>query len=59
MITKKPNRRRMLLGVDRHFRERNAAFGRNPRPAGDVIWGEERGPPFFSEANNCKDPRYR
>jgi transposase len=45
--------------IDRHFRERNAAFGKNPRRAGDVIWGKEREPPFFSEANNCKDPRYR
>ena len=45
--------------IDRHFRERNAAFAKNPRRAGNVIWGKEREPPFFSEANNCKDPRYR
>ena len=45
--------------IDRHFRERNAAFAKNPRRAGKVIWGKEREPPIFSEANNCKDPRYR
>jgi transposase len=45
--------------IDRYFRERNAAFAKNPRRAGNVIWGKEREPPVFSEANNCKDPRYR
>jgi transposase len=47
------------LAIDRYFRERNAAFAKNPRRAGNVIWGKEREPPIFSEANNCKDPRYR
>jgi hypothetical protein len=45
--------------IDRHFRERNAAFAKNPKRAGKVIWGKERTPPVFSEVNNCKDPRYR
>jgi hypothetical protein len=45
--------------IDRYFRERNSAFAKNPRRAGKVIWGKEREPPIFSEANNCKDPRYR
>jgi len=45
--------------IDRHFRERNAAFAKNPRRAGKVIWGKERELPVFKEANNCKDPRYR
>ncbi len=45
--------------IDRYFRERNAAFAKNPRRAGNVIWGKERELPIFSEANNCKDPRYR
>src|SRR5262249_4166784 len=45
--------------IDRHFRERNATFAKNPCRAGNVIWGKERAPPFFREANNCKDPRYR
>jgi hypothetical protein len=30
-----------------------------PRRAGNKIWGKEREKPIFSEANNCKDPRYR
>src|SRR5262245_52511898 len=33
--------------IDRHFRERNAAFAKNPRRAGNVIWGKEREPPFL------------
>jgi len=45
--------------IDRHFQERNESFAKNPRRAGKVIWGKERGPPIFSESNNCKDPRYR
>jgi len=47
------------LAIDRHFRGRNAAFAKNPRRAGKVIWGKERELPVFKEANNCKDPRYR
>ena len=43
--------------IDRYFRERNGEFARNPRRAGNVIWGKERVPSSFSEANNCKDPR--
>ena len=27
--------------------------------AGKKIWGKERALADFSEANNCKDPRYR
>lgn len=45
--------------IDRYFRERNAAFAKNPKRAGKVIWGNERELPVFKEANNCKDPRYR
>jgi transposase len=45
--------------IDRYFRERNEAFAKNPRRAGNVIWGKERVPASFSDANNCKDPRYR
>ncbi len=45
--------------IDRHFAERNAHFLRNPRRAGKKIWGKEREAADFSEANNCKDPRYR
>jgi hypothetical protein len=45
--------------IDRYFRERNEHFQLNPRRAGHRIWGEERQPTTFSEANNCKDPAYR
>jgi hypothetical protein len=46
------------IAVDRYFEERNAAFKRNPKRAGNKIWGEERVPAAFSETNNCKDPRW-
>jgi transposase len=45
--------------IDRHFAERNNHFRQQPRRAGKKIWGKEREPAEFSEANNCKDPRYR
>ena len=45
--------------IDRHFEGRNAHFTRHPRRAGRKIWGKEREVAAFSEANNCKDPRYR
>ena len=45
--------------VDRYFAERNAHFLQRPRRAGAKIWGREREVAAFSEANNCKDPRYR
>ena len=45
--------------VDRYFAERNAHFLQHPRRAGVKIWGRERELAAFSEANNCKDPRYR
>jgi transposase len=45
--------------IDRYFADRNANFLQRPRRAGKKIWGKEREPAEFSEANNCKDPRYR
>ena len=45
--------------IDRYFAERNDRFQKHPRRAGKKIWGKEREPAVFSEANNCKDPRYR
>ena len=45
--------------IDRHFADRNAQFARHPKRAGNKIWGKEREVAAFSEANNCKDPRYR
>jgi hypothetical protein len=45
--------------VDRYFADRNAHFVQHPKRAGRKIWGKEREVAAFSEANNCKDPRYR
>jgi transposase len=45
--------------IDRYFRERNDYFLKHPRRAGKKIWGQERVPCQFSEANSCKDPLYR
>ena len=45
--------------IDRYFTERNNHFRQHPRRAGKKIWGRERELAAFSEANNCKDPRYR
>lgn len=45
--------------IDRYFFERNQHFHEYPRRAGNKIWRNERVPPAVSEANNCKDPRYR
>ena len=45
--------------IDRYFCERNEHFRLNPQRAGNRIWGKERQPTTFSEANNCKDPTYR
>jgi hypothetical protein len=42
--------------IDRYVRERNDYFTRHPKRAGRKIWGKERVPCRFSEANNCKDP---
>ena len=44
--------------VARYLEDRNASFRANPMPAGNLIWGKERTPVAFSEANNCKDPRW-
>lgn len=45
--------------IDRYFAERNDDFRKNPRRAGNKIWGKERVPPVFSPANNCKDPMWQ
>jgi hypothetical protein len=36
-----------------------SGFKENPMRAGKKIWGMERVPPIFNQANNCKDPRYQ
>jgi transposase len=45
--------------INMYFADRNAKFVLHPSRAGRKIWGKEREPAEFSEANNCKDPRYR
>jgi hypothetical protein len=44
--------------VARYIDERNAAFQKEPRRAGQSIWKMERMPSVFHETNNCKDLRY-
>ena len=44
--------------IDRYFRERNEHFLRNPKRAGNKIWGKELVKSKFSESNNCRDPRF-
>ena len=44
--------------IDAYIDQRNSHFLRNPRKAGDKIWGRERLPPVFSDAGNFKDPRF-
>jgi hypothetical protein len=46
------------VAVTKYLEERNAAFRKNPKSAGRLIWGRERVPSSFSETNNCKDPRW-
>ncbi len=48
-----------VTAIDRYFAERNQEFKDNPKRAGGKIWGDELVVPKFSEANNCKDPRWR
>jgi transposase-like protein len=44
--------------IDLHFKERNVHFRKNPKQAGNKIWGKERMASEFRASNNCKDPRY-
>jgi hypothetical protein len=44
--------------IDLYLSDRNQHFLQNPRRAGKRIWGNEPEPATFSEAHNCKDPRY-
>ena len=45
--------------IDLYFHDRNQHFKKNPKKAGNKIWGKEREKAAFSESNNCKDPMYR
>lgn len=48
-----------MAAIDRYFQERNDYFEKNPKRAGNKIWGQELVVCEFSESNNCKDPKYR
>ena len=48
-----------MAAIDRYFAERNEHFQTYPKRAGKKIWGYERVPCEFSEAQNCKDPKRR
>ena len=48
-----------MTAIDRYFLERNDYFAKNPKRAGNKIWGQEPVVCEFSESNNCKDPKYR
>jgi len=45
--------------INKYFSDRNRKFKKNPKRAGNKIWGKERVKPQFSESNNCKDPKYQ
>jgi len=45
--------------IDQYFAERNSYFREHPKRAGNKIWGKELVKPVFSEAHNCKDPKWR
>jgi len=53
-----PSAAEAQVAVDRYLAERNAHFRAHPERAGEWVWGLERQPAVFSEANNCKDPAY-
>ena len=44
--------------INRYFAERNEHFQKYPKKAGNKIWGKELVPSSFSEAHNCKDPKW-
>ena len=48
-----------MEAIDKYYEERNDRFLKNPKRAGNKIWGKERVKASFSESNNCKDPKYR
>jgi transposase/transposase-like protein len=44
--------------IDRYFLERNTYFKKNPKRAGNKLWGNELVASKFSESNNCKNPKW-
>ena len=45
--------------IDRYYRERNEHFEKNPKRAGNKIWGKELVAPVFKEGQNCKNRKWR
>ncbi len=45
--------------IDRYFKERNENYKKNPKRAGNKIWGKELVEPVFTESNNCKNSKWR
>jgi len=45
--------------IDLYFKKRNEDFRKNPKRAGNKIWGKEKVKPIFDETNNCKDKSWR
>jgi transposase len=43
-----------MIAIDRHFHDRNEHFIKNPKRAGNFIWGKEMVKPIFSESNTCR-----
>jgi transposase len=54
-----PSTEAAQIAIDRYVAERNEQFSKNPKRAGQKIWGDERVPSEFSISHNCKDPKYR
>jgi transposase len=48
-----------IEAIDRYFRERNEHFQKNPKRAGNKIWGNELVAPVFKEGQNCKNRKWR
>ena len=44
--------------IDLHFKERNEYFDKNPKKAGNKIWGKELELPVFDETKIFKDPKW-
>lgn len=45
--------------IDQYFDDRNQYFKKNPKRAGNKIWGKERNPAVFDESKNFKDVMWR
>jgi len=53
-----PSVEKAKRAVDLYFKERNTFFKKNPKRAGNKIWGEEIEPSYFSVGHNCKNKRW-